>query len=240
MAPENSDDEFFAEPSAQEPLRANKLDRLIRERDTIGHHNPKWSRFVRRMRFILPLLALGLFAIVFVWGDIQSNNIIPTSEEAAKLAPTIGKNELVNPRFESVDKDNQPFVMTAKRALQDSADENLVMLEEPNGNVKLKSGETITITSERGSFRQNNKMLLLRGGVVMKHDAGYQLQMEEIDVDLNNNTAVSKVDVTGEGPEGTLQAKGLQGTGDTGHIIFNGPAKLILTNIEGGPKGMIP
>lgn len=234
-----ADDEFFADQPEPNALRADKFDRLIRERDTIRSHNPKWSRFVRRMRLILPVIALALFAVIFVWGDIQNNNIIPT-QEAAKLAPTIGKNELVNPRFESIDKDNQPFTFTAERAVQDSTDENLVMLEKPTGDMKLNSGDTIGINAQRGSFRQNNKILLLRGDVKLTHDKGYELTTQELDFDLMKNTALSQVDVIAKGPEGTITAKGLQGESDTGHLIFNGPAKLILTNVSGGPKEMLP
>ncbi len=228
-------------PEEQTPdtrLRADKLDRLIRDRNTTVTHNPKWSRFVRRTRLVLPLIALALFAVVFVWSDVQQNKIIPVQDMGK--TPTIGKNELVNPRFESTDEDNQPFTITAKRAVQDTADDNLVMLEEPLADMLLNSGDWVAAKSSRGSFRQNNKMLLLRGNVRLYHDKGYELVMEELDVDLQANTALSKVDVTGHGPEGTLEAKGLQGTATTGHIIFNGPAKLVLTNVSGGSKEMIP
>ncbi|MCE7886775.1 MAG: LPS export ABC transporter periplasmic protein LptC [Alphaproteobacteria bacterium PRO2] len=219
-------------------LRAGKYDRLVRG-DSRDHHNPKWSRFVRRMRLILPVIALALFAVVFVWSDVQRNNILP-SIDAAKMPTVIGQNELVNPRFESVDEDNQPFTITAKRAVQNKSDEQLVMLDEPLGDMKLNSGEKIAVRADRGSFRQDSKILLLRGKVRLDHDKGYRLETEELDIDLMQNTALSKVDVAGSGPDGTLQAKGLEGQSENGRLIFNGPAKLILTNASGGPKEFVP
>jgi lipopolysaccharide export system protein LptC len=217
-------------------LRAEKLNRLIRERDTTAAYNPKYSKFIRRARLILPLIALAIFAIVFVWNDIESNKIIPVKELAS--TPTIGKNELVNPRFESTDKDNQPYTITAKRAVQNKEDENLVMLEKPLADMVMNSGQWIAIEAERGSFRQDNKTLLLRGKVRLYHDKGYQLEMDELDIDLAKNTAFSKSDVAGQGPEGTLTSKGLQGDSNAGKIIFNGPAKLVLTSLEG--KKVLP
>jgi lipopolysaccharide export system protein LptC len=220
-------------------LSAGKYDRLVRGASARDTHNPKWSRFVRRMRLILPVIALALFAIVFVWSDVQRNNILP-SIDAAKMPTNVGQNELVNPRFESVDEKNQPFTITAKRAVQNKSDEQLVMLDEPLGDMTLNSGEKIGIRADRGSFRQDSKILLLRGKVQLNHDKGYQLEMEELDVDLMQNTALSKVDIAGHGPDGTLAAKGLEGSSETGNLVFNGPAKLILTNTSGGPKEFIP
>jgi lipopolysaccharide export system protein LptC len=218
------------QPPEQE-LRAGNLDRLIHERNTTVMHNPGWSRFVRRMRLILPLIALGIFAIVFVWSDVEQNKIIPAKDLVH--APTVGKNELVNPRFESTDSDNQPFTITAKRAVQNKEDDNLVMLEKPLADMLMKSGEWVAVEAERGSFRQDNKMLLLRGNVRLYHDKGYELEMEELDIDLTRNTALSNTNVTGQGPEGTLASKGLKGNSVEGKIVFNGPVKLILTNLSG-------
>jgi lipopolysaccharide export system protein LptC len=219
-------------------LRAEKLHRLIRERDTSNVYNPKYSKFIRRARLILPLIALAIFAIVFVWNDVERNKIIPAKELAS--TPTIGKNELVNPRFESTDSDNQPYTITAKRAVQNKEDNNLVMLEKPLGDMKMNNGDWIAIEADRGSFRQDSKILLLRGKVRLYHDKGYQLEMEELDVDLNKNTAFSKVDVAGQGPEGTLAAKGLEGDSTAGKVIFNGPAKLILTSTSGSSAKVLP
>jgi lipopolysaccharide export system protein LptC len=190
------------------------------------------------MRLILPLIALGIFAIVFVWSDVERNKIIPVKELAS--TPTIGKNELVNPRFESTDSDNQPFTITAKRAVQNKDDDNLVMLEKPLADMLMNSGEWVALEADRGSFRQDNKMLLLRGKVRLYHDKGYQLEMEELDIDLTKNTAFTKADVAGQGPEGTLASKGLEGDSNAGKIIFNGPAKLILTSTSGNSGKIQP
>lgn len=219
------------QPPGQE-LRAGNLDRFIHERNTIVMHNPGWSRFVRRMRLLLPLIALAIFAIVFVWSDVEKNKIVPVKDLAH--VPSVGKNELVNPRFESTDSENQPYTITATRAVQNKEDENLVMLEKPVGDMKMKSGESVGLEADRGSFRQNNKMLLLRGNVRLTQNKGYELKMEELDVDLTKNTAFSNTNVTGQGPEGTLSARGLEGSATSGTLVFKGPAKLILTKISGG------
>ncbi|MGB4057734.1 MAG: LPS export ABC transporter periplasmic protein LptC [Alphaproteobacteria bacterium] len=224
--------------NAEDDFSNGKLDLLISRREPkAARDGAAWTRLVRKMRLILPLAALALFAVVFVWSDMRSNNILPAKELAK--APVIGKNEILNPRFESTDSSGQPFVVSADQAIQNKDDENLIMLEKPLADMTLKSGEKISGNASRGSFRQNNKTLLLRGAVDLAHDKGYHLKTEELDIDLQNNTAFSKVDVTGNGPEGTLTAKGLEGYADKGLLIFNGPAKLVLTNTDGKTGGLL-
>src|SRR5690606_21470204 len=122
------------------------------------------------------------FTVVFVWGDVQRGHIIPAQDPAKN--PTVGKNELLNPRFESTDSDNQPFTLTARHAVRGETDENLVFLEDPLGDMLLKSGDWVAIKSDRGTFHQDTKMLLLREKVRLYHDKGYRLEMEELDLNL--------------------------------------------------------
>ncbi len=228
------DDNITPETATGEP-RADKLGRLVRE-ETAAIHNPRHTRRIRRLRLILPVVALGILAVVFVWGDIQRNNLIPI--QAVKTAPAIGKNELLNPRFESSDSKGQPYTITANRAVQAQGNDNLVLLDDPKGDMKLEDGHTVTMDAQTGNFHQDTQLLELRRDVHLRRDGGYVLSTEELDLDLKQNTALSKVDVYAQGPEGNIEAKGLEGAGDQGLLVFNGPAKLILTNVSGGMGGL--
>ena len=190
-------------------------------------YNPKYSTYIRWLRRILPVIALVIVAVVFAWGNMNDPNIIPAQD--AHAPKTFGKNELLNPRFESLDKKNQPYTITAKRASQGESDDNLVMLEKPLADMMLNSGNWVAIKSKEGAFRQDTQRLFLRGDVELFHDRGYQMSMAELHIDLQANTAWSGTDVYGQGPAGTLTAKGLQANNVTGHLKFTGPAKLILT-----------
>lgn len=223
--------------SEEDQFHEDKLNHLIRDNEELPQNSANYSKIVRRVRLVLPIIALGLIAIIFVWSDVQHNNIIPAANPDL-IAQTVGKNELVNPKFESTDTNNQPYTITAKRAVQSKADENLVMMDEPTAGMLLNSGEKVGIQSKRGSFRQDTQLLFLRDNVTLTHDKGYTLETQELDLNLKENTAHSETDVHANGPDGTLQSKGLEGIGTEGRIIFGGPAKLVLTKTSKGTGGM--
>ncbi len=185
------------------------------------------SSFIKHARLALPLLALIMIAIVFTWGAINNPSFTPVSDPE-KAPKTIGKNELLNPQFKSVDQKNQPYTITARRAFQAEKNESLMLLEEPAGDLLLNSGKKITVRSQNGEFEQVDQALFLIGDVRLIHDDGYQMETQELHVDLTENRAWTQKDVFAHGPEGTIESKGLTGDNNKQNLIFTGPAKLVL------------
>ncbi len=212
----------------------NRLDRLIKTPSKGGSDGLRYSRFIRRMRFILPVVALAITAVVFTWSSMYDTRIVPVNLEASQNQ-TVGKNELLNPRFESMDEKNQPYTITASRAIQGETYDDLVVLESPLGDIMLNDGTWVAIRAEQGAFRQDTQRLLLQDKVQIFHDAGYQLDTELLNIDLAQNQTWSDQDVYIQGPAGTLEAKGLKGDSGADTLNFTGPAKLVLFNAgEGG------
>lgn len=220
--------------SQQTPADDARLERLTK-RKAGRPYNERYSKAIRWLRLILPVIALGIAAVVFTWSNMETKTKILTEAQAPK---SIGKNELLNPKFESTDEKKQPYTITAKRALQGETNEDLVILEEPLGDMLLSSGNWVAIQADQGAFRQDNKRLFLKGSVKLFHDDGYQMTMPELYIDMENNTAWSDHPVQAQGPAGTINATGLKANSESGHLIFSGPAKAVLTgNTEILPNG---
>lgn len=214
------DDEFF-DDSEKKPLSQLGVSGSRK-------HNAGYSVFIRWMRRVLPLVALCLIALVFSWNQFESDPI-PETPKAEKTARTIGKNELLNPEFESMDEKGQPYKITAKRALQgQSAEDDLVILEAPMADIAMEDGSWLAITALQSAFRQATKRLLLKGEVEIFHDQGYTLYTEELDVDMAAGTAKTDLSVQVQGPAGTIDAVGMDADRVAGVLIFKGPAKLVL------------
>lgn len=186
----------------------------------------KYTKFVRMMRLLLPTLALILISTVVSWPRIQGT-LDPLPKEG--LVPvTVGKNELLRPRFQSTDKKDQPFNITAHRALQSSYDPSVVILERPMADITLKNGDWLAAEASKGAYRQKVEKLFLEGDVRLYHDKGYQLHTEKMVINLAKNQAWSDAAIYGQGPAGVLEATGMQAYSDTGQLIFTGPVRLLL------------
>ena len=159
------------------------------------------------------------------------DDIVAPDSLKQEVTPVAGTNQLVNPRFDSVDDKNQPYVITAESALQNLKSEHIA-LEKPLADIVLNSGQWMALRSDKGEFNQKTQKLRLDENVKLYHDAGYQFSMQALDINLKANTVSSDTDVTGHGPLGTLDAKGLEASGESEQLIFIGPAKLVLYDTE--------
>jgi len=209
--------------------KTKRLERLSQHtRAHPVHYNAHYSKLVRRLRFMLPIVALMIIGLLFAWPNMQDQNI-PTIENEAKKTLS-GRKELLNPVFESVDSKNQPYKVIAKRAIQGETDENLIMLEQPTGKVTIQSGEILDVIAINGAYRQDIHRLFLKGAVELVYGDQYKLETEELDIDMKQSQAWSKHNVRATGSIGVLTAAGLEARNNEGLLIFTGPAQLILND----------
>lgn len=227
--------DIHSQDSAQELERLSRADRITRREAPLEAYSTSYSRFVRSMRLVLPLLATAVVVILFFLNNYGGDSIIPVHQNEKVEHNQVITNEFINPQFESADKKHRPYKISAQRAIQGTNNKDLVMLEKPIGEMKLESGEQIIVQSSSGAYRQDTERFYLQGQVDLKHDGDYRLKTDEAHVDLRNELAWTEVDVFAHGPDISIQAKGMVANGKTGEIVFNGPAKLVL---EEGFKGI--
>lgn len=204
-----------------------RLSRLSVDEGRTTTINRKYSSFVKSLRFILPLIAVAMTVVVFTW-DEAGRRVEPMKKEELMPSSENIQNELLKPVFNSIDDKNQPYTVTADRAVQDRDNPDLVRLEKPVGKVDMDTGEKIDANAAHGLYQQKAQKLNLEGDVNLIHSNGYTLKTEELRVDLATHKAYSGRDVRVEGPGGTIDATGLEGDSTTGALIFTGPAKVIL------------
>lgn len=219
-----------ASDSDDHDLDRARLSQLLRpdtrERARLKLTGQRRTFIMRWVRLLLPLAALAIVALVIAWPKME-DNMAPVRKEEI-LPQTVGRNELINPRFESEDSDAQPFTVTAISATQDSNDQTLILLNKPKADIKLNSGHWIAGEADQGEYRQEQKNLTLTGNVRLTQDEGYMMETASLFVDMNTRTVRTSDAVRGSGPAGTLQATGMQGDGVSGVLVFTGPATLVL------------
>lgn len=204
-----------------------RLAKFSRKQSETFAQSNQYSNIVRKLRLILPMVAIAIIAALLTW-PTQERNIAILQEEQQESLQNIRKNELSAPRFESVDEKNQPYTLTADLAVQKSDDENVMLLTKPLGDLLLNSGSWIAIKAEDGTYWKDEEKLLLTKNVRLFHDEGYEMTMAELHIDLKTHTAKSETPIKGQGPAGSIEASGLNGDNANGILTFTGPAKLIL------------
>ena len=149
-----------------------------------------------------------------------------------KTIPDSGKQELINPRFTGIDKQNQPYTVTAETAFPRQNQPKLISLSLPQADITTKSGAWITLSANKGVFNRLNEVLQLSGSVNLFHDTGHNIKTPKAKIFLKEGIAVSDDNVEGQGPVGIIQSKGFLISKTSHTLIFTGRSKLVLYPIE--------
>ncbi len=223
-----NDDTTGHTPDDTRPQRLGQLGEHNR-----GYVNPGYTRMVRTLRLILPVLALLIVGVVFAWPKMDEIKPALTQETAPQKKT--GSNELIKPKYQGLDNSGQPYTVTADRAVQSTGDPDAVLLDQPRGQTKLTDGDIIYVQAVNGTYRQKAQRLTLENDVRLRNAQGYHMEGQRVTVDMDAHKAWTDLPVRGAGPSGTIEATGLQADTTTGILVFTGPATLVLTHA--GMKG---
>jgi lipopolysaccharide export system protein LptC len=220
-------DDLGDDNSAQRLERFGKLSG--RPQGQLDHN---YTRRVRRLRLLLPIIALIIVGVVFAWPKMDQ--IKPEVVAATAPHKQTGSNELIKPKFMGQDSNNQPYTVTADSAVQSTEDPDAILLEQPRGHTALADGMTVEVQSAKGAYRQKAQRLTLENNVRLSNSQGYYLDGSRVTVDMITHKAWSDQPVQGAGPAGTIRATGLQADTTTGVLVFTGPATLTLNDAMKG------
>ena len=231
-----NDDQITDEQQDVPPKRLGGLDGARPQSNQ--NINLGYSRFIKRVQYALPIMALLLVIIIFGWNGFEGDKIVPVSEQDVQpnMQQEIGKNELINPKFDSIDSKGQPFRLTADKAVQENKEQGEMLLDNPSGILELNSGENVTVRADSGIYQQLEESLDLNNNVVLSHSQGYDMYTDLLHVDMVANKAWSKKPVRVTGPQGNINAQGIEASSENETVIFQGPAKMLL-NVENNAIG---
>lgn len=191
------------------------------------------------MKVLLPLAAVAVISALFLSAQKQSDlSKIFTTEELLTLGAGL---RLDTPRFAGVTENGEPFAIRADWALPDSAMPRIIDLERPEGEIDMSDGRTIAARSTTGRMHRQQKILVLKGGVVLDTSDGYHAETDLLEIDLSAETAMSPGPVSGTGPAGQIDAGSFRATngenGSVGRTIwFENKVRLVLIPATGPDK----
>lgn len=197
--------------------------------DTAGSFGGReFIRFANWLKLALGAVALLLVVLIFIWPRVEeepSDFPVPQLEDPNSADGGATADAL---NFRGVDKKNQPFHVTAKKALQEERGSDEIQLTAPAAEILLQEGERLAVTAEKGYYNRRSGQLLLVGSVNLRRGETLELNTEEAVIDIREGTAYSDKPVEAEGPDGHVRAEGLHVLENGKKIIFTGHSRLIV------------
>lgn len=185
------------------------------------------SRRVRRLRFLLPVAALGItlafVAVSFVRGLMPEELQI----ESAKIED--GKVVMEKPAIAGRNSDGVRYSMRAERALQDIKNPNMITLETIAAAVPVNDKVVANVVATSGIFDRGANILDLDKPFTLNLSSGIDAQFGAAHLDISGGTMKTDDPVAIQTKGASIVANSLEMKDKGRTMIFSGSVKL---NIE--------
>jgi lipopolysaccharide export system protein LptC len=199
----------------------------------------RYSLFVARARFAMPIVAGAIILLVGAWPSLTSG-LDRLARHARLDMGQLRDLRMLHPRYTGIDKDGRPFSLTAEAAREQGVNtgtaDSLVALDAPRADILTKEGAWIVASGKTGIYQPQTHFLDLSGDVVMFHDKGYRLTTATARVDLDAGSAEGRDPISGGGPSGTIKGEGFRVLQKGDVLQVTGHAELVMAGAHGDDK----
>jgi lipopolysaccharide export system protein LptC len=180
------------------------------------------------------LLGLGVAAAFLLQSGFFTNFVpksAPQQQAAAPPAVVSGSQSHIN----GIDRDNQPYEISALKGVQDPSSASLVHLETVTGVFHRPDNKQVNLNSKTALYDSKTKAMTLSGDVVFEEPGRYRAQMQNAAVNLDDKSLVSQSPVMVVISAGTVQADSLEIIENGKRALFKGHVKAqFAKEVQGG------
>ncbi len=218
------------------PWQAATVDRATRVRAFAAAR--RHSRWVRVLRTLLPVVALGAVA-GFV---VITRFAFPAALDLDALRLSVTRNSIImdRPHLTGFDHHHREYSIVATRAIQPLTNPNQVRLEDIEAKIETANGTTTTINAEAADYDHSNGMIKLLGAVTADTPNGYSVRLTDADVDLSAGTLVTDNPVTIEYGGSRVTGKRFSSTDGGKVIVLEGDVRTVLMPPKRTPTAAAP
>jgi lipopolysaccharide export system protein LptC len=179
---------------------------------------------IRAVKFGLPILIVVLLFLL----------AIAPFDRRGDVSFILDKNEVEQARermrveraqYTGEDNRGQKFMIVADRAVQQTSDMPVVMIEGMRARLELARGP-LSIAALKGRYDLEKELVNVDGPIRVVGPDGYQLLTRDVAVDLDKRTMRSSGPVSGRMPLGEFQAGSLSADLDERTVRLNGGVRL--------------
>ena len=189
------------------------------------HQARRYSAFVRQMKRILPLAALGLGLAVFAYA-LQPRDVGQLAMTFERMGTIDNDLAMINPRLTGTDDNGMPFIVTASSAVQLGPASERVRLENVRADMVTDDGTTVRVTASRGIVDNATQTVEFFDGIQMSTEDGYSAETARAHADLRQGIVRGDSPVTARGAMGTLTAQGFTFERSASVLNFTGDVRM--------------
>jgi lipopolysaccharide export system protein LptC len=200
------------------------------------------SRMVRFLRIAVPgAVCLAMAGVIGISIFNPFRLLMPKLPlDMSNLVISGTKITMESPHLSGYTPDQRPYELSAKTAVQDVTNPDLVELNKLRTKVRMQDGSTTFLDSLTGLFDNKQQTLELHKDIFLQTTTGYEARLTQAFVDLVRNTIDSDEHVDVKLTNGTLTSDRLHITGGGEVIIFEGNVVMHIDHLDDGEPAPAP
>ncbi|MBW7921873.1 MAG: hypothetical protein H3C51_07210 [Rubellimicrobium sp.] len=183
-----------------------------------------YSRVVGWLKILLPLVALGLLATMFLFAraPVPQGDIPYVVIEDIARDPRIGA-----PSFSGVTPDGAAVTLAARAVRAQPDAPGALTVEGLRIEIAAPSRQGVVVTAQEGGFDSATRRATLTGLARVETTTGYRIEATGIEADLAQGTLHTLGPLAARAPFGSFEAGGLEVTGGGAHLVFKDGVRLL-------------
>lgn len=214
---------------AHTSMETSEAQALRSRRQTFAAPGGSHDRLVRILARALPM-GVGVMAALMIITPLSPRGEVSFLLDRNKVAMIDERLSVDNAMYRGRDNDGRPFSLLAGQAVQRSAAEGLVRMNDLVAQLLLTDGPA-RLSAGGGTYDINQETVAVDGPVRFTANDGYTMIASGVSADLKARTMQGSAGVEGEVPAGTFSAETLQA--DLGARTLTLEGKVRFTMIPG-------
>jgi len=179
---------------------------------------------VKGVKFGLPIIIL-LFILILAIAPFDRRGDVSFILDKNEVEKARERMRLEQARYTGEDNKGQKFLIVADRAVQQTSDVPIVVIQGMKAQLNLERGP-LTIAALKGRYDLEKELVKVDGPINVAGPDGYRLLTRDVTVDLDKRTMQSSGPVSGRLPLGQFQAGSLRADLDERTVQLGGGVRL--------------
>lgn len=177
-----------------------------------------WKRRSRLVHFFRTALPAAMAAVLLALAVTVSMQTLGRKTEPQRAVEV----RMVNPTFRSRDDEGRAFVLSAREAVRDVQNFQLIRLTDPELELQSAANQApLRVTAKSGVYLETTQLMTLNGAVKLVDPTGWVFDTEKAVIDTRRDIISGDKPVQGVGPTQRISAER--------YAIYNRGERILLT-----------
>ena len=188
------------------------------------------DRLVRAAKFVLPGIVIA-FILLLAISPFERKGDVSFILDKKEVERAQERMRIEQARYAGEDNRGNKFLITAGRAVQQSSDVPIVMIEQMRAQLALAQGPLLMV-APKGTYDLDTQVVDVDGAVKVAGPDGYRLETRNVTVSMKDRRLSSDGRVSGAMRLGQFEAGGMEADLGNRTVTLTGGARLKIIQSE--------